>query len=106
MAPFSLLSYKRWPITLKKMIILSLNCKHSNRKKHQPRGKIEAAAGFGMVHALTPLPDTAKLPTVISRKREHAAWEGDMEETSPQQSSNKVATWKCENAYETFLFTT
>lgn len=29
-----------------------------------------------------------------------------MEEIAPQQSSKKAATWKCENAYKIFLFTT
>lgn len=48
--------YERWPITLnQEMNVLSLNCKHSNRKNRQSWGEIEEAAGFGMVHALTPL---------------------------------------------------
>lgn len=108
MAPFSLLFHERWPITLnKEMNVLSLNYKHTNRKNHQSLGEIEAIAGFGMVHALTPL--SARYCRIAysgrhSERREHAAREKAVKETSAQQSSMRAGTWKCEMHTKYFLF--
>lgn len=58
MAPFISLFYERWPITLnKEMNVSSLNCKHIKKKNNQSWREIEAAAGFAIVYALTPLSD-------------------------------------------------
>lgn len=47
MAPSSLLFHERWPITLDTEInVLSIDCKHINRKNHQSRGEIEHLLGL------------------------------------------------------------